>query len=305
MSFTCCWQDVISLKLTKSKMEIRKTNIEKCWGQMSSCLANNCLSPLKKKQNNTKQNKTKKQLHLIMFVAGWLMFDIKWIISWSHLGSFGIFLLIPTNVGGKCSFLIHDQCVHIHQKHERKSLWYFLNRLPYSTSCKCLADKHTQANATGWLGLPPFSPLLHFVLPVKQTEALGRWHLWLRSPVWNVSWGLLLQLSAARPAHTIHEQFSLLLLQTKRRLIPPLTPSLSSLLYSSSVMRREDSRGAEHQWRADSKLPRCICGSQTGVRKPSRRLDLALVVQSLSCRRGGKGVDERPLSHPTANYSPN
>lgn len=67
-------------------------------------------------------------------------------------------------------------------------------------------------------------------------------------------------------------------------------PFLSSLLYCSSVMCREDSRGEEHQWRADSKLPRCIWGSQTWERKPSRRLDLALVAQSLSCRREERGV---------------
>lgn len=44
------------------------------------------------------------------------------------------------------------------------------------------------------------------ILPVKQTEALARWRPRLRSLVWNVSWGLLLQLSAARLVHTIHEQ---------------------------------------------------------------------------------------------------
>lgn len=174
-----------------------------------------------------------------------------------------------------------------------KAQWQLWNSFPGSTSYNYLADKHTWAKASEWLtsssewfrlrSLHSFT-----VFPVKQRLWPGDTHGWDHLfEMYHEPFCCSCQLPGPFTQYMNNYPSSA---ANKAQAHTSTDPFLSSLLYSSSVMCREDSRGEEHQWRADSKLPRCIWGSQTWERKPSRRLDLALVAQSLSCRREERGV---------------
>lgn len=179
--------------------------------------------------------------------------------------------------------------------HRSESLKYTTNhtstKLSDTTSHNCLADKHpkpmqlTDKFHCQWdrtHSLQSFT-----ILPIKQTEALARWHPRLRSLVWNVSWGLLLQLSAARLVHTILEQLPFFCCKqsTGSYLHWPLPCLHYYIFHPSCVEKTRGERDTNEEQTVNSHD--ASEGAKREWGSHQYRLDLALVVQSLSCRGEG------------------